>query len=210
MKKILIFIIIIIMIVISIFVYKNYFKNNDIDNQIVLNSDGDFLLYIDEIHEDGESLKIQGTISKGSIKTNNEISIVGLGKKQINSKVIKIESNNTVMDTAKAGDNVYITLDLNEKKDYITKGQSVILTGSTKPIFTIEAKIVSSDLELKEIQEKGNNFYINSDIKCSVIILSEEEKLIKIKLEEPIVVAEKLEILIKQDNKIIAKCIIAE
>lgn len=205
MKKVLIFIIIITMIIISIFVYKNHTTNN-IENKVILNSDGDFLLYIDEIQENSENLKVKGIITKGIINVNDEISIVGLGMKEINCKVIKLESNNTTIDSAKAGDNIYIILESFVKREYLKEGQAIITPGSTKPIFSIEAEIVSTDLSLKEIQEKGNNFYINSDIKCSVSIISEEEKIIKVKIEEPMVVVEELEFLIKNNNNVIANC----
>ena len=210
MKEILIFIIIIAIIIISILVYKKHTKNNNIENKIILNNNGNFLLYIDEIQENSGNLKVKGVVTNGIINVNNEITIVGLGMKGIDCKVIKLEANNSIVDSAKAGDSVYITLDSFVKKEYIKEGQAIITPGSTKPIFSIEAKIVSTDLSLKEIQKKGNNFYINSDIKCSLSIISEKEKIIKIKLEESIVVVEGLEILIKENKNIISKCIIIE
>lgn len=206
MKKVLIFIIIIIMIIISIFIYKNHTTNNIIKNKVILNSDGDFLLYIDEIQKDGENLKVKGIVTKGTININNEISIVGLGMKGIDCKVIKLESNNTTIDSAKAGDSIDITLESFVKREYIKEGQAIITPKSTKPIFSIEAEIVSTNLSLKEITEKGNKFYINSDINCSISIISEEEKIIKIKLEESMVVVEELEVLIKNNNNVIANC----
>lgn len=203
MKKVLIFIIVIAIIIISIFVYKD---NNNIKNKVVIDSNGDFLLYIDEIKEKSGNLKVKGVITNGTINVDNEISIVGLGMKGIDCKVIELEVNNTIVNSAKAGDSVYITLESFVKKEYIKEGQAMITPGSTKPIFSIEAKIISTDFSLKEIEEKGNNFYINSNIKCSISIISKEEKIIKIKLEESMVVMEKLEFLIKKDNNIMANC----
>ena len=207
MKKILMFTIIIIMIIVSVSLYIKHTKKNNynIENEIILNSEGDFLLYIDDIQDNNGYLEVAGIISQGTIDVDNEISIVGLGLKERNSKVIKLEFNNIEVKSAKAGDNVCITLDSNIKKEHITKGQSIITPGSTKPIFNIDAQIVS-DLSLKQIKEEANNFYINTDIKCSVTIISEGEKKIKIKLEKPIVVAGELEGLLKNEDRVIAKC----
>lgn len=210
MKKVLIFIIIIAIIVISIFAYKNNSKDNNIENDLILNSDGDLLLYIDEIKEEGDNLKVKGIITNGIIKVDDHISILGLGMKGIESKVIKLETKNNMVNSARAGEYICITLDSFVKKEYIKEGQAIITPKSTKPIFSIEAKIVSTEFSLEEIEEKGNNFYINSDIKCSVSIISKEEKLIKIKLEKSIVVIDKLEFIIKKDNDIMAKCSIVE
>jgi hypothetical protein len=53
-------------------------------------------------------------------------------------------------------------------------------------------------------------FFINSDIKCSVTLISEEDKKISILLDVPIVIQEGLEIFIKNDKSNIAKAIITE
>lgn len=211
MKKNNRFIIIALIIIVTIFICVVCIKNkgnNSAQNEVVISDDGIFLLYIDEIIEENENLKVAGIISNGSIKVNDEISILGLGKKGAYSKVIKLEVNNNETVSAKAGDNVKITLDSSIKKEYIEKGQSVILSGSTKPVYNIDIKITSSDLNMSEIKEKGNIFYINSDISCSLQVISEENKQIKATLDVPIVVEKGLEIVIKNDTTVIANGII--
>lgn len=212
MKKILICILIIIIITLILFGYK-YLKNNEepVQNNPILTSNKEnFLLYIDEVLEDNDNVKVRGTILKGTLNIKDDISIVGLGKKGVDSKITKIEINSVDSESGNAGDNVYITLDSKIKKEYIEKGQAIIISGTTKPIYNIYAKVSQTDLSLFDIKEKGNIFNINSDIECRVEVLSEEEQKVKISLNVPMVVEEGIEIDIKNGNTIIAKAIIVE
>ncbi len=211
MKKILICIAIVAAIIMAIFIYKNFIKDNNEaskGNEVVLNDEGNFLLYIEDILQENERIKIKGNILSGKINTNDEISIVGLGRKGIDTKIVKLEINNKEVTSAKVGDLINITLEPNVKKEYMEKGQAVIISGSTKPIYNIDAQITSTELEISEIKEKGNVFFINSDIKCSISIVSEEDKQIKIKLDVPIVVEQGLEFVIKNHSSTIARGII--
>lgn len=199
--------IIILTTIICVVSIKNKTKNVT-QNEVVIGDEGIFLLYIDEIIEENENLKIVGIISNGSLKVNDEISILGLGKKGAYSKVIKIEVDNNETNMAKAGEKIKITLESSIKKEYIEKGQSVILSGTTKPIYNIDIKVTSTDLNISEIKDKGNIFYINSDIGCSIKIISEEKNTIKATLDVPIVVEKGLEIIIKNDTTVIANGIV--
>lgn len=214
MKKGLICIIIIAIIIVAIFAYiKLNKKNSDVlentNNAInTIETAENFLLYIDEILQDGNNVKVIGTVSEGTINDDNEISIVGLGKKEVDSKVIKLEVDNKERDSVKKGEKVAITLDSNVNIDYIAKGQAVIILGTTKPIYNIDAVIVATNLNISEIIEKGNTFFINTDIDCSISIISEEGKKIKISLDVPIVIENGIEFVIKNDDSIIANCIV--
>lgn len=139
------------------------------------------------------------------MEVNDEISIVGLGKKEVNAIVTKIENENKGTNSVNEGDTISLTLDCDIEEDYISQGQAVIISGTTKPIYNITAKLTSiTTNSINEIKDKANIFNINSDIECSVEVISEETNEIKIKLDIPIVVANEIEFVLKSDNEIIA------
>ncbi len=215
MKKFLIFILVIIIIIGSIFTY-NYLKNkkddlNELENTKLnpvssTKKEKYFLLYIDEISNDNSNLIVNGIVSKGNVKINEEISIVGLNKKEVTATIKKIENNGKDVNSANQGDNINLTLESNIGKEYISKGQAVIISGTTKPIYNITAKLnsISGD-NILEIENKVNTFNINYDIGCSVKITSKENNEIKITLDVPIIIDDGIEISLKDDNKVIAK-----
>lgn len=211
-RKILIFIIMTIIIITIIIIYKNFNKEDNvvISNKIeeVTVDNERFLLYIDNILENEENIKIEGKILKGSININDEVGIVGLGRKEVDSRIKGIEINNKEEIEVKTGDKVYLILESNIKKDFIEKGQAVIKIGTTKPVFNMNAKITSSSLDINSIKKNVNTFNVNTDIKCSINIISESDKTIKISLNTPLVVEKGIEVVLKNDNKIIARAVI--
>lgn len=215
MRKVLILILVIIIIVGGIFTYK-HFQHKDSDLKEIEtseltpvssnNNENYFLLYINETSKDNSNLIVNGTISRGNIKVNDEISIVGLDKKEVITKVSKIKTNNKETDVAYEGDNIDLILETDVPDDYIIQGQAIIKTGTTKPIYNINAKLnsISTD-NISELEKKVNTFSTNSDIRCSIKVLSEENSEIKITLEVPIVIDDGIEFYLKNDNKVIAK-----
>lgn len=218
MKKSLIFILVIIIIVGLIFIHK-YFQNKSSNMKKVESTElipvvpnkkeNYFLLYIDEISKNNSGIVVTGTISRGNIKINDEISIVGLDKKEIVTKVSKIKIDNEETDIAYEGENINIILESDVPNGYIIRGQAVIKTGTTKPIYNINVRLnsISTD-NIFELEKKVNSFSINYDIDCSIKVISEESNEIKVKLDIPIVVDDGIEITLKNKNKIIAKGII--
>lgn len=215
MRRVLIITLVIIIIISSIFVYKHLQNKNNVLNKIETtelipvssNEDKDFfLLYIDKVSIDNSSTVIAGKILKGKIKINEEISIVGLNKKEIVTKVDKIKINNNEISVANEGDVINLVLESNIPNDYIIQGQAVIKTGTTKPIYNINAKLNAISISsILEIEIKTDSFNINTDIKCSVKVISEEDREIKISLNVPIVVNDGIEFILKSNNKVIAK-----
>lgn len=215
MKKILILILVIIIIIGGIFAYK-HFNNKDSElkeietNQLIpvspTSKDDYFLMYIDELTKDDSSIAVKGTIARGNIKVNEKISIVGLDKKEVVTKISKIKINDEEKDTAKEGDIINLVLGSDVPNDYITMGQAVIKTGTTKPIYNITAKInsISTD-NISELEKKAIIFSINTDLKCSVKLLSEENNEIEITLDIPIVIDEGIEFSLKNGNNVVAK-----
>jgi elongation factor Tu len=215
MKKFLILIFVIIIIVSGIFTYK-HFQNKDNELKEIetsqltpvspVKNEDYFLMYIDKLSKDNSNIIINGTISRGNIKVNDEISIVGLDKKEVITQISKININNQETDIANEGDSISLVLDTDISDDYIAVGQAVIKTGTTKPIYIINARLnsISTD-NISELESKVNTFSINTDIKCSVKVLSEENNEIKITLDVPIVIDNGIEFALKSNNKIIAE-----
>lgn len=214
MKKIIIGIFIIILIIVGTVLGKNIFsrksqeniENNDVS---VLSDKDNLLLYIDEIKDDNNDISIVGKIISGTVNIKDEISIVGLGKKEINTQVIKLNVNGTDTKIAKSGENVCITIGTEIDPKYIQVGMAVITPQTDKPVYNINLKILETT-DLKDIIKKVNVFYINTDIKCNASIISEEKNEIKISLDVPIVVEKDLEVFLKSNDNVIAKAIVIE
>lgn len=216
MKKILTFTLIIIIVIVSIFAYK-YFQNRNKDLNKIENTsltqvsskrdENYFLLYIDEISKDDVNVLVNGTISRGNIKINDEISIVGLGKKEVTTTVSKIYINNEEVNEAHEGDNIrLVLLESDIFTDYIIQGQAVIKTGTTKPVYNIEIILDTISIDnISELENKVDTASVNTDIKCSIKVLSEEKNEIKITLDVPIVIDDGIEISLKNGDKVIAK-----
>ena len=168
-----------------------------------------FLMYIDEISKSNSNIMIKGTILRGNIKINDEISIVGLDKKEVITKISKIKINNEETNVANQGDIISLVLESDMLEDYITMGQAVIKTGTTKPVYNIEARLnsISTD-NISELESMVNTFRINTDVTGSVKVVSEENSEMKITLDIPIVIDEGIEFYLKDDNKVIAKGIV--
>lgn len=215
MKKIKICIFIIILIVAGVLFGKNNFykkssKNIENNNVSVLSDKDNLLLYIDEIKNDNNNISIIGKIISGTVNIKDEISIVGLGKKEINAQIIKLGVNGTDANVAKSGENVCITIDTDVDMKHIQIGMAVITPQADKPIYNVNAKISETTMELKDIVKEVNVFYINTDIKCNVSIISEENYEIKVSLDVPIVVQNDLKVVLKNNDKIIANAIVIE
>jgi hypothetical protein len=108
----------------------------------------------------GSGTVVCGKIDAGSIKLNDEITIIGGGKKQI-TKIVSIEKSNKLMGEAKSGDSVGLLLDKikqNEvKKNYIiTKGENVDLAKTSPqigPVIYSEREIPDDSEEVEQIRE---------------------------------------------------------
>lgn len=215
MRKVFILILVIIIIVGGIFTYKHFqHKDSDLKEKetseltpvLSNNNENYFLLYINETSKDNSNLIVNGTISRGNIKVNDEISIVGLDKKEVITKVSKIKTNNKETDVAYEGDNIDLILETDVPDYYIIQGQAIIKTGTTKPIYNINAKLnsISTD-NISELENKVNLFSINYDIDCYIKVISEENNEVKITLDVPIVIDDGIEITLKNNDKVLAK-----
>ncbi len=206
-------IVLILVIIILVIVSKNFTKkyNQSIAQNITeVAEENFFLLYIDNIEEDENQIKIFGDVEKGKINLDDEISIEGLGGKGVDCKVEKLQKDDEEVTSAKEGEYICIVLDTDISTEMIQVGQSVTLLGTTKPIYNFNIQITSTDISLSELVKEINKIYIKSDINCSATIVSEEEQKIRVSLEVPIVIENDVEVLLKNNEEIIGEGIINE
>ena len=215
MKKIVILILSIILIAGVVIIYKHVSSKNTELNEIENNQlkpvthiqKDYFLMYVDETSNNNTGVILKGTILKGNIKLNDEISIVGLNRKEVTARILKIKVNNEEKDSAKEGEFINLEINSDIPKDYIMKGEAVIKTGTTKPVYNIDAEIKSLTADnITELEKNIDTFFINTDLKCSIKVISEKDNILRIKLEEPIVMDEGIEFSLKNGDKIVAKC----
>lgn len=215
MKKIVIILIMMAIVIGGIVIYNNISNsdnkqtesNNKVTVGTVVQKKDYFLMYIDDIETEDSNTVLKGIISKGNIKLNEEVTISGLGKKDVDVKILKIKVNNENSDTAKEGDNVKLVLNSNVSGEYITKGQAVVTIGSITPVFRTYAEIKSNTLNnIMKLEEKVTTFNINTDIKCTIEVISMETNKIAISLDESIILDEGIEFTLKDgNNNVIAK-----
>ncbi len=220
MKKVLILIIIVLIIVGGFFMYKHFHKKDEGlreigTNQLILDEptirENYFLMYIDELTKDGANTVVKGTVARGDIKLNDEISIVGLDKKGIDTKVLKIKINGEEKENAKEGDIISLVFESDVPEDYIAQGQTVIKTGTTKPVYNITTinNYISTEKN-SDLKNIANIFNINIDLKCSVTEINEEKNEVNILLDEALVIDKGIDFTLKNGNEVVAKGTIME
>jgi hypothetical protein len=114
----------------------------------------------------GRGTVVSGKINVGSIKLNDEITLIGESQKKI-TKVVSIEKSNKLVNEAKIGDRVGLLLDKikqNEvKKGYIvTKDENtrfVNIRPQVGPVIYSEREIPDDSEEAKQIREAERQRY---------------------------------------------------
>lgn len=208
--------IVILLIAVAISTYNMFFaeKADENTNQDLESSLGkkveptittDFLMYVDEVGEVDTGILIKGTIFKGEVSVNSEISVVGLEKKEADCKVLKITKENMSVEKAKNGEKVEILLETIFNIDNFEKGQTAIATGTIKPVYTAEVKITSMNGNINDLVEQINVVNINTDLECKASVVSERENTIKIKLDRSCILAQDIDVFLKNGTSIIAK-----
>ncbi len=100
-----------------------------------------FLMPVEDVFTiQGRGTVATGRVERGTLKTAEEIEIVGLGHDSKKTTITGIEMFRKTLDSAEAGDNVGLLLRGIEKTD-IERGQVVAKPGSVKPHTEFEAEI---------------------------------------------------------------------
>lgn len=100
-----------------------------------------FLMPVEDVFTiQGRGTVATGRVERGTIKTNDEIEIVGLGHDSKKTTITGVEMFRKTLDTAEAGDNVGLLLRGVEKTD-IERGQVIAKSGTVTPHTEFEAEI---------------------------------------------------------------------
>ena len=102
---------------------------------------GNFLLPIEDVFTiSGRGTVVTCKITRGTIKLNDEVQIVGLSKEIITTKVIGIEMFHKTLDEATEGDNVGLLLE-GVTREQVERGQVVITPNTMKEYTKFDAEI---------------------------------------------------------------------
>ncbi len=100
-----------------------------------------FLMPVEDVFTiQGRGTVATGRVERGTIKTNDEIEIVGLGHDSKKTTITGVEMFRKTLDTAEAGDNVGLLLRGIEKAD-VERGQVIAKSGTVTPHTEFEAEI---------------------------------------------------------------------
>ncbi|MFA6909083.1 MAG: elongation factor Tu [Patescibacteria group bacterium] len=103
-------------------------------------TDKPFLMPIEDIFSiEGRGTVVTGRIERGSVKVNDEVSIVGI-KETAKTVITGIEMFNKELDEGRAGDNAGLLLRGTKKED-VERGQVLAKTGTITPHTEFEAQI---------------------------------------------------------------------
>ena len=108
---------------------------------------GNFLMPIEDVFTiAGRGTVATGRITRGSIKVNDEVQIIGLDHEVITTKVIGIEMFHKTLDEAKEGDNAGVLLE-GVTRDQIERGQVIISPNSmnTYKKFDADIKVLTKE-----------------------------------------------------------------
>jgi elongation factor Tu len=107
----------------------------------VRDTDKPFLMPVEDVFTiSGRGTVATGRAERGTIKTGDDVEIIGLGKDTMKSTITGVEMFRKTLDEAQAGDNVGLLLRGVEKAD-IERGQVIAKPGSVTPHTEFEAEI---------------------------------------------------------------------
>jgi len=185
--------------------------------------DKPFLMPIEDIFTiEGRGTVVTGRASRGIIKTNEEIEIVGLRPTQ-KTVVTGIEMFNKTLDEGRAGDNVGILL-RGLKKEDVERGQVIAKPGSITPHteFTAEVYILTKEEGGRHTPFfKGYKpqFYIRTTDVTGEVFLPEGQEMVMpgdtannltIKLIAPVALEEKQKFAIREGGKTVGAGVVTK
>lgn len=130
----------------------------DPDTNLTYDKNGAFLMAIEDVFTiTGRGTVVTGRVSRGTIKLNDEVQIIGLDKEIINTSVTGIEMFRKQLDYAEAGDNVGLLLK-DVSREEVERGQVIAKPNSIKASKKFEATI---DVLSKEEGGRHTPFFTN-------------------------------------------------
>ncbi|HIW63771.1 MAG TPA: elongation factor Tu, partial [Candidatus Stackebrandtia excrementipullorum] len=104
-------------------------------------TDKPFLMPVEDVFTiTGRGTVVTGRVERGVLLPNEDVDIVGIKDKAINTKVTAIEMFRKVLDDARAGENVGLLL-RGTKREEVERGMVVIKPGTTTPHTEFDAQV---------------------------------------------------------------------
>ena len=170
----------------------------------------------------GKGTIVTGKVDRGTLKSGDEVEIVGFSSENKKVTVAGIEMFNETIESAEPGDVVGVILS-NVGKDEIKVGQVISKPDSIYSHTEFEAEIYVLSEEEGGINAplvKGNNkklYFRTTYVQGNIELLDEKESImpgdnatINVKLTSPIAIEEGTEFAIFENNKIIGSGIVSE
>jgi elongation factor Tu len=185
--------------------------------------DKPFLMPIEDVFSiKGRGTVVTGRISRGKIKVNDSVEVVGIRPKTISTIVTGVEMFRKQLDEGQAGDNVGLLLRGVEKDD-VERGQVVAAPGSIKPHTEFEAEVYVLTKE-----EGGRHtpffsgykpqFYLRTTDVTGEVTLAEGTEMVmpgdntnlKAKLIGPVALEEGLRFAVREGGKTVASGVVTK
>ncbi|MBD8029514.1 elongation factor Tu [Corynebacterium gallinarum] len=117
---------------------------NAVDESVpdpVRETDKPFLMPVEDIFTiTGRGTVVTGRVERGSLKVNDDVEIIGIKEKSVQSTVTGIEMFRKLLDSAEAGDNCGLLL-RGIKREDIERGQVIIKPGAYTPHTEFEGSV---------------------------------------------------------------------
>jgi len=185
-------------------------------------TDKPFLMPVEDVFSiEGRGTVVTGRIERGTVKTGEEIEIVGL--KPVQKAVITgVEMFNKTLDSGQAGDNVGLLI-RGLKKEDVDRGQVLSATGSITPHTNFEAEVYILSKE-----EGGRHtpffkgykpqFYIRTTDVTGAVELPEGTEMVmpgdtitfKVELISPVAMEEKLRFAIREGGRTVGAGVVTK
>lgn len=137
----------------------------DPSTNLTYDENGAFLMVIkDEYAKSDNVLVVTGIISRGTVKVNDKVQLIGFNHEVLTTTVLEIESFHKKITTAKIGDSVGIAIRVNSSDD-VERGMAIAKPNSIKSYNKFEATIDTLPEDKREITK---SYFSNDKIKIHI------------------------------------------
>lgn len=147
----------------------------------VYDEKGDFLLQVEDVYTiTGRGTVVTGRISRGAVKLQDEVQIIGLSKEIKTTKIIGIMQSSQQLNDAKAGEEVSLKLEGIERGE-VESGQVLAKPNSIEAYKKFDAKIYmltkeESGRKQPIYNEFQANYYFNATNLTGTLTLNENNE----------------------------------
>jgi elongation factor Tu len=185
--------------------------------------DQPFLMPIEDVFSiEGRGTVVTGRVERGKIKLNDNVDILGMGRKDQSTSVTGIEMFNKSMQEGIAGDNVGILL-RGLKREDVERGQVLVAPGSAKTHteFKAEVYVLSKEEGGRHtpfVSGYKPQFYIRTADVTGDVTLKEGVEMVKpgdntefnVKLMSPVVVEKGMRFAIREGGQTVGQGVVTD